>query len=422
VQTPIEAAFGGQLVLLGGDFPDPAVESGGEARLRLYWQVAGGGVDEDYSSIVTLHDPAGNVILTDGSQHPGGWPTSRWRPGQYAQERLALAIPPGTPPGDYAIRVGLYSYSAGRNLDAADAAGNGLGVTVQVATLRITRPRHPARVEELGIMSPLDARLTDDLTLLGIDLPPASREVGQPLPFVWYWRAEGPPGQAYDAQLVWLDEDGEIAAASEPIAPTAGYPTDEWAAGDVWRGIHTLHIPGRLEAGTYDVAVRLRDEAGNPIGERALVAEMAVTTPPRTYAIPAMGAAADVTWENGIALIGCDLPDAALTPGGELHLTLYWQPADEVAADLKVFVHLVDGAGNLVAQRDQVPLDGARPTTGWAPGEVIADSYTLAIGEDVPPGNYTLRIGWYDAATWARVMVDGGDYWALPETIAVAAP
>ena len=61
------------------------------------------------------------------------------------------------------------------------------------------------------------------------------------------------------------------------------------------------------------------------------------------------------------------------------------------------FVHLLDQEGRIVAQDDHLPLHGQRPTTAWVEGEVIEDGYELRLPADLPPGDYWLEIGLYDA-------------------------
>ncbi len=419
LQTPVLASFGKEITLLGFDLGRAEVTSGRSTALALYWQLAGEMVEEDYSTVVYLRDAAGNVIAQTGSQHPGDWPTSDWVPGFYVQERLALDVPAATPPGQYAIHVALYSHLAKRNLDTFDAGGNPLGVTVEIGRLEVTRPRRPARLDNLDTGGQINAHLTDDVTLIGVNPPPASSEVGLPFPVVWYWRAWSQPEEAYGARLLWLEGE-EVAAASPVIVPTTGYPSDRWARHDVWRGVHRVHVPGRLEAGKYDVAVQLTDAGGEPVGEWVVIGTMTVSTPPRTFNAPEMGVLADVAWENGLRLRGYDLPEEQVTQGDGLDLTLYWQPEEEIGTSLTVFVHLFDGEGHIVAQQDQIPVGGTRPTTGWAPGEVIGDPYRLFVGMGVPPGEYRVRVGWYDARTGERVrLVDGSDYWLLPQTVCV---
>ncbi|MBN1218714.1 MAG: hypothetical protein JXM69_07290 [Anaerolineae bacterium] len=88
-----------------------------------------------------------------------------------------------------------------------------------------------------------------------------------------------------------------------------------------------------------------------------------------------------------------------------LQLNVVWQPLQPFAAGLKVFVHLVDPAGNVVAQYDGQPQSGEYPTSQWIPGELIADSYPILFPADAPPGPYRVFLGLYDEATLARLPV-----------------
>jgi hypothetical protein len=82
-----------------------------------------------------------------------------------------------------------------------------------------------------------------------------------------------------------------------------------------------------------------------------------------------------------------------------------WQPLQTLPQNLKVFVHLVDSAGNVIAQYDGYPQSGDYPTAQWVPGELIADSYPVIIPNHTPPGPYQIYLGFYDEATLARLPV-----------------
>lgn len=99
----------------------------------------------------------------------------------------------------------------------------------------------------------------------------------------------------------------------------------------------------------------------------------------------------------------------SLRPGEALVLAVRWQPLQIFGQDYKIFVHLVDAAGNVLAQFDGYPHEGAYPTSQWVPGEVIADSYPLAVPADAPAGPYRLFVGLYDEATLERLSVSGDD-------------
>lgn len=134
------------------------------------------------------------------------------------------------------------------------------------------------------------------------------------------------------------------------------------------------------------------------------VIEVFTLTPaPRVFDVPAMSQRIDASLGDGLALLGFDLPAAAVQPGQNLPLTLHWQARQSVDSDYKVFLHLFDETGALWAQVDSPPALGGYPTSEWAPGEVVADRVRLPIGADVPPGVYRLFTGMYDEATGERL-------------------
>jgi hypothetical protein len=57
----------------------------------------------------------------------------------------------------------------------------------------------------------------------------------------------------------------------------------------------------------------------------------------------------------------------------------------------------------VVSQVDHVPGGGAFPSTGWLPGEVISDQFSVALPGSEAPAQ--VEIGVYDAATGERLPV-----------------
>jgi hypothetical protein len=88
-----------------------------------------------------------------------------------------------------------------------------------------------------------------------------------------------------------------------------------------------------------------------------------------------------------------------------LMANVLWQPLQPLPQDLKIFVHLVDSAGNVIAQYDGQPQSGDYPTSQWIPGELIADSYPIIIPDEAPPGPHQIYLGFYDEATLIRLSV-----------------
>jgi hypothetical protein len=114
----------------------------------------------------------------------------------------------------------------------------------------------------------------------------------------------------------------------------------------------------------------------------------------------------DAHFEGGISLqcyeayISQDVPAGS---GRRAGVYLHWQAQSSASSSLKVFVHLLDAEGRLVAQSDSVPVLWTYPTDAWKPGEVVVDFHQFPIDASVPPGRYTLQTGLYDEETGARV-------------------
>ncbi len=85
-----------------------------------------------------------------------------------------------------------------------------------------------------------------------------------------------------------------------------------------------------------------------------------------------------------------------LKPGDTLHLIFTWQAIRPFDRDLKLFVHLLDRSGQIVAQAD--PLAGAGadpdmptadyPTGRWEPGRLITTDVPIALPPHAPAGPY----------------------------------
>lgn len=106
---------------------------------------------------------------------------------------------------------------------------------------------------------------------------------------------------------------------------------------------------------------------------------------------------------------------ARLEPGDAVDLTLMWQAMGPIDRSYTAFVHLLDGAGNLIAQHDGIPVEGTRPTTTWATGEQLLDRHSLVVPERAA-GPLTLIAGLYDTETIERQpFEDGRTAWPIAD-------
>lgn len=128
--------------------------------------------------------------------------------------------------------------------------------------------------------------------------------------------------------------------------------------------------------------------------------------------------------ENGdkITLVGYSLLNDRLAAGDIAQLTLFWQADRTPSRRYKVFVHALDEADQIVGQRDAEPGGGARLTTDWQPGELVADNYGLPIHPATPPGRYRIEVGLYDPETGQRLLTPEGASQVWLEPVSVDRP
>jgi hypothetical protein len=104
-----------------------------------------------------------------------------------------------------------------------------------------------------------------------------------------------------------------------------------------------------------------------------------------------------------IRLSGIELSQIEAQPGEVVTVTLQWEALDRVMKDYTGFVHLVDPAGDDVAQDDHPPLNGRYPTRLWAAGTVVWDPYRLELPNDLAEGPHDLWGGLYHLESGQRL-------------------
>jgi hypothetical protein len=119
-----------------------------------------------------------------------------------------------------------------------------------------------------------------------------------------------------------------------------------------------------------------------------------------------MGQARATLGQSQIANLKSEISDQGV-------VTLTWQSLAAVQ-DLKVFVHIYDAQGKLLAQDDGPPAEGFAPTSWWRRGDVIADTRSINMAS-LPPGTYRITAGMYSGTTGERLEARGADGARLPE-------
>jgi hypothetical protein len=144
----------------------------------------------------------------------------------------------------------------------------------------------------------------------------------------------------------------------------------------------------------------------------------------REFALPDPDVPLDVLLGDQFRLLGYDADLSSVIEGRELAVTLYWLALTGTDAGYKMFVHLLDEQGQLVAQYDGHPRDWTYFTYLWLPGEVVEDEYLLTWQEDLKPGTYQLQAGLYWPDTGERLPIiqdgrPGESFSALVDTITI---
>jgi hypothetical protein len=175
------------------------------------------------------------------------------------------------------------------------------------------------------------------------------------------------------------------------------HPTSIWLPGQAWRGQTTFRLPIQVQVGDARLAVQLVDASGAPLGAKIDLSPIQVSTTARVFTPPQPQATRQANFGNQILLLGADLGPEPVQPGGTLRVTLYWQALVEMDIPYTVFVHLLGPDEEVLVGRDSEPVSGTRPTTGWVPGEYVADPHDLSIPANLAPGEYVIEVGLYDA-------------------------
>jgi hypothetical protein len=336
-----------------------------------------------------LYDASGRVWAADDYTPADGFaPTEDWPAGQTMEDRRGLLLPADLPPGDYRVTLRVYDPATGAVFETPQ------GPDAVLAEVEVTPAERAVDPAALDIPHRMETAAGVGLTLLGASAVPETLRPGREGELSVWWRAGAPIERALTVQATLGRPEAPVAQGTFPLGASA----DRWAAGQIVRQRHPLVVDPAATSGRYPLTLMLLDGDGAPVGPAMDAGQIAVEARPRSYRLPAMQHPTQATLGGSIALRGYDLTVPENT-GEPAELTLYWQALDHVPADYKVFVHLVDEAGQIAAQSDAIPAGGDAPTMSWLAREVVTDRHALALPG---PGAYRLLVGMYDPASGVR--------------------
>jgi len=256
----------------------------------------------------------------------------------------------------------------------------------------------------IGTAHPLYITFDDRVALLGYDLQRSLLPQGESLVLRLYWQALRPLDHDLTA-FVHLDafgDGGTLVSAARP--KPGGLPTSEWDPALYVEDRYEIQLPSDLPAVRYALRVGLLDAgSGAPLATDGGAGAYTLQGVQVLYHLPL-----DVKrfpgdrwyrFGDSIRLLGYELERAQVASGEATELTLYWRADVPVHSAMKRFLHLVGPDGQIVAQWDEWPVEGLYPTDDWLPMRTIADRLRVHVPRSAVPGEYSLVVGLYDAAT-----------------------
>jgi len=331
-----------------------------------------------------LHQPVRSVL------------PERWN------EQLGLWLLPGLPPGDYMLALQV----EGDNVDMAESAS--YHGWVPLASFRVATGVAQAGLEGLlpnaGNAMPI---FDKTLAVVGVEPYTAKSMQGYPVGFSLWWRAGG--AIAASQVRVRLVGPQSWDAGVFALGPDS-YPPTVWQSGDVVRQNVGFRLPDDLTAGHYRVQVQA--QAGDGVAlpfegdagdDWAELFTFVVEARARSYTPPLSRMRLDVRFGEVLRLRGYRLERQVVHPGDSVALTVYWQAMEKPPQMYAVFNHLRMPDNTSLWLGDSWPQDGLYTTEHWRKNEVVAETYTIVISDDAPPGDYPLYTGVYNPFTGERL-------------------
>jgi hypothetical protein len=280
-----------------------------------------------------------------------------------------------------AVKIGTYSHRVYLPLDLSEPPGITFGHKIQLLA---------SHIDETYLASTGQLRLT------------------------LFWRALRRVGGDYTIYLKLINPAYHIWGQQDSRPYHDGSPTWTWQEGQLIYDPRQLKLlpgtpPGEYHVEVIPVEIYSTEVLESDTGEPILLGPVEVPrrAPPPVEVLDIEHPQEAILGDK-VRLLGYNM-ESGFRPGDNVHLTLFWQCLAEMEQSYTVFVHLVDGGDNIVAQKDNPPVDGFYPATRWKPGEIIRDQYDLIISPETPLGRYRIEVGMYLAETGERLQMLSND-------------
>jgi 4-amino-4-deoxy-L-arabinose transferase-like glycosyltransferase len=413
-QSPVQSAptanFANRVLLTQAEVGGNEFQTGRDIiPIALTWQrlIAPGDGDKTYNVSLRLADAYGHTwSIRDELAYPGASSINTITTTQTLTQQIGFLTPVGAPPGQYQLLISVRHTEDGKPLDVLGNNGQSQGAEQLLSQISLVPPRPPVAAAALPVQNSTDATFNRRIRMVGTSLGNQTVMVGEQLPLTLFWESSVASPDVAAVAVEVENMAGQVVVTE--VQPFDWAPT-EWQPGDLLRQPFMFTLPPTLPAGQYRLTAAVINTAGNrlPVNgtDRYKLQWFTTVDRPHVFEPPVVQAPVDINFGEQARLVGIDLPRRQGAPGDTLQLTLHWQALATAAKNWKVFLHLTDDQGNIVAQKDQIPGDGKLPLTGWVPGEYLIDDYSLAIPADAPRGTYLLKVGLYDANDGSRLPV-----------------
>lgn len=110
-----------------------------------------------------------------------------------------------------------------------------------------------------------------------------------------------------------------------------------------------------------------------------------------------------------VRLLGFEVDRDDVRPGETYDVTLGWQTIRPAGSHYVIFVHLIDEAGGVVAQRDTYHGLGNYPSGYWRPNHTFVETYPVTLAETAyAPATLSLQVGMYSRDYIYRLETSNG--------------
>jgi len=239
IPNPLNVAWN-EIVLAGyASLPD-TLNAGDILPLTLYWR-AQQNPARDYRVSIYLRDAAG-IERATWTHFPANekFRTSQWRAGEIWLDKIAVAIPADTAPGDAQIFIGVM-----------DEQGNALAPRIELARVSINARIH--RFDLPAIPFATQATFAGKIRLRGYAFDNKTLTL--------YWQALAPMNERYTIFVHLLDSNGKLVAQHDREPQNGTAPTTSWLKDEIIVDAYTFTS---LAPGSYSLIVGMYDtESGH---------------------------------------------------------------------------------------------------------------------------------------------------------------